>query len=100
LAFGAASFMRKLSYDFTPSRQEKRRAKRRTQTSRGSIRLEGGFASRVCTILNLSDHGARISVEGANKIPDVFTLIIAKNLQGRSARVKWRRGKEIGAEFV
>ena len=92
--------MRKLNSDFVPRRQEKRRSKRRTQTSKGFIRLEGGFASRICTILDLSDSGARISVEGVSKIPLSFTLMVSKDLQGRSARVKWRRGTEIGIEFV
>jgi hypothetical protein len=68
------SFMRKLNYDFVPRRQEKRRAKRRTRTSKGFIRLEGGFASRICIILDLSDSGARISVEGVSKIPPFLYL--------------------------
>jgi hypothetical protein len=35
----------------------------------------------------------------ADSLPDTFTLILSKNSNGRLARVKWRRGTEVGAEF-
>jgi hypothetical protein len=51
-------------------------------------------------VLDLSDTGVRISVDGAANIPTEFALFLSKKSQGRRARVKWRRGNQIGAEFI
>jgi len=62
------------------------------------IRLEGSL-TRPCQVLDLSRTGVRLRVKNADRLPNTFTLILSKNGSGRSARVKWRRGTEIGAEF-
>jgi hypothetical protein len=63
------------------------------------IRLEGSL-TRPCQVLDLSRTGVRLRVKNADGLPNTFTLILSKNGSGRSARVKWRRGTEIGAEFL
>ncbi len=83
----------------TSGRRDKRQTKRKPIGAAAYIRL-GGFAARPCTVLDLSDTGVRISVDSAAGIPAEFTLLLSKNSQGRRARVKWRRGNQIGAEFI
>ncbi len=86
-------------YNAISARKDKRQTKRRTIGATAYIRLDG-FATRPCTVLDLSDTGVRISIESAARIPARFTLLLSKNTQGRSAFVKWRRGNQIGAEFL
>jgi hypothetical protein len=86
-------------YDAISARKDKRRTKRRTIGAMAYIRL-GGFATRPCTVLDLSNTGVRISIESATSIPARFTLLLSKSNQGRTACVKWRRGNQIGAEFI
>ena len=80
-------------------RRDKRQTKRKPIGAAAYIRL-GSFAARPCTVLDLSDTGVRISVDSAAGIPAEFTLLLSKNSQGRRARVKWRRGNQIGAQFI
>ncbi|HXY03548.1 MAG TPA: PilZ domain-containing protein [Terriglobales bacterium] len=58
-----------------------------------------GSLFRQCQILDLSRTGVRLAVTNAESLPNTFTLILSKNGSGRPARVKWRRGNEVGAEF-
>jgi PilZ domain len=62
------------------------------------IQLEGSLI-RQCQILDLSRTGVRLAVTNAHSLSNTFTLILSKNSSGRPARVKWRRGNEVGAEF-
>jgi hypothetical protein len=61
----------------------------------------GGMQSiRECTVINLSDSGARLFVEDGD-IPDNFSLlIIAENTTRHECKVVWRLGGELGVEFV
>jgi hypothetical protein len=86
-------------YDVVPARKNQRQTRRNAISAATFIRI-GGFATRPCTVIDLSDTGVRISVEGAAGIPVEFTLFLSKNSRGRSARAKWRRGNQIGAKFI
>lgn len=56
---------------------------------------------RPCTMVDLSDTGVQIIIHAAETIPGVFTLLTSRDAgSGRRARVKWRRGSRIGAEFI
>jgi hypothetical protein len=94
-----AAFGKKPNYDLTSSRKDKRQTKRKPIGAAAYIRL-GSFAARPCTVLDLSGTGVRISVDSAASIPVEFALLLSKNSQARRARVKWRRGNQIGAEFI
>jgi hypothetical protein len=91
---------KKPGYGRIKGRRDNRRSARRLTRAQATIRLGGSFASRPCTVLDLSETGVCISVAGVEKIPDAFTLLLSQGSRGRSARVKWRRGNQIGAEFV
>ena len=80
----------------------KRKAERRKSGANAWIRLDGGgFAMRPCNMVDLSDTGVQITVHAAEAVPGVFTLLLSRDASfGRRARVKWRRGSQIGAEFI
>ena len=63
-----------------------------------SIRPEGPLSGE-CQILDLSRTGVRLTVMNTESFPDTFVLILSTNRTGRPARVIWRRGSELGAEF-
>ena len=80
--------------------KENRRAapRHRGDNNNAWIRLEGSLVRR-CQVVDLSRTGVRLTVMNADSLPNTFTLILSKNTTGRPARVKWRRGNEVGAEF-
>jgi hypothetical protein len=56
---------------------------------------------RPCNVVDVSDTGVQISMAAAETVPGVFTFLTSRDAGlGRSARVKWRRGSQIGAEFI
>ena len=64
------------------------------------IRAEAGTRSRDCLIVDISDHGARVRVDGFD-VPEKFVLILsgAGAVEERACEVVWRMGDEIGAKF-
>lgn len=50
-------------------------SKRRALKTNGWIKLEGGFATRPCLIVDMSDTGARIEVSSQESVPDKFTIV-------------------------
>jgi hypothetical protein len=98
-----SSFGRTQAYKLSSTRKpkEQRRASRREVGAKAWIRLDGGFAVRPCNVVDLSDTGVQITISAAETIPGMFTFLIARDAGvGRRARVKWRRGSQIGAEFI
>jgi hypothetical protein len=81
-------------------RTDRRQATRRSLNAVGWIRLDGGFASRECKILDVSNTSVRLSLPFAEKIPATFTLLFSKGSPGRRVRTTWRRTNEIGARFI
>jgi hypothetical protein len=79
--------------------KENRRAapRHRYDGNNTRIGLEGSL-TRQCQVLDLSRTGVRLRVTNAHSLPNTFTLIL--NGSGRPACLKWRRGNEIGAEFL
>jgi hypothetical protein len=88
-------------YNVHPTRRDQRRAGRKATRTQAYIRLGDSFAARTCTVLDLSDTGVRIALDcSASTIPDTFSLLLSRNAKGRPARVRWRRGTQIGAQFL
>lgn len=81
--------------------RDQRKAGRWKSGERAWIRLDGGFAVRPCRVIDLSDTGVQISVSAALVVSNTFTFLVSRDAgTGRRARVKWRSGSRIGAEFV
>ena len=81
-------------------RNDRRQTPRRIVNAPAWIRLDGGFATRECKIVDVSSAGVRLSLPFAAKIPATFTLLFSKRAQGHRVRTVWRRANEIGATFI
>jgi hypothetical protein len=82
------------------SRREQRKAKRTPRRQAAWIVLEGG-AQVACVLWDISDAGARIAAARAAALPDVFGLFLSKDGKSRRfCRVAWRRGGQLGVQFV
>jgi len=69
--------------------------------SKAWIRFDDGFSIRECRLVDMSGGGIRILVNAPTDVAPLFSLLLTRDASpGRRCRVKWRRGKEIGAEFV
>jgi hypothetical protein len=81
------------------SHREKRR-RRRVRTRRAAWIDVGGDAKPVrCVLWDVSESGARLAPAQADKLPDIFTLILDKTTAHR-CRVVWRKGPLVGVRFL
>jgi hypothetical protein len=55
-------------------------------------------AEHRCDILDVSERGARIAISDV-LTTDCFDLIVGRSGPARAARVRWRRGNEVGVQF-
>jgi hypothetical protein len=80
----------------------KKRDVRRSVQQAGWITLEGGFAARQCTVLDLSTTGAKIVVDDPGSVTtSKIRLAFARDARtGRDCEVVWRRGKTLGVRFL
>ena len=63
--------------------------------------LDGGFAKRNCTILDLSASGARLQMQDASPIPGTMSLAFSRDVRKLTrCRLVWRKGSIIGVEFL
>jgi hypothetical protein len=81
--------------------------RRTTRSTRKSVQqpawliFEGSFAARPCTVLDLSDSGARIVASDPGSIPAKLRLAFSRDVhRGRPCEVVWQRGKTFGVRFV
>jgi hypothetical protein len=78
-----------------------KRETRKSVRQSGWITLDGGFAARPCTVLDLSSAGAKITVDDPNAVTAKVRLALSRDTRtGRPCQVVWRRGKTIGIKFV
>ena len=78
----------------------KREARKSVHQS-GWITLDGGFAARPCTVLDLSSAGAKVTIDDPQVVPAKVRLAFSRDARtGRSCEVVWRRGKTLGVKFI
>jgi hypothetical protein len=78
----------------------KREARKSVRQS-GWITLDGGFAARPCTVLDLSSAGAKISIDDPQAVTAKVRLAFSRDARtGRTCQVVWHRGKTLGIKFV
>jgi hypothetical protein len=79
----------------------RRRSSRRYNYRAAKIQLGGDTVAHNCLVINISDGGVRLDVEGLD-VPDEFVLLHANDgiVQKSMCKVAWRFGNEIGAKFV
>jgi PilZ domain len=82
------------------AKQHKKRATRKSVQQSAWIVLEGGFAARPCTVIDLSDSGAKIRVDDPSSVNSKLRLSFSRDgRKGRSCEVAWRRGNTLGLKF-
>jgi hypothetical protein len=53
-----------------------------------------------CTMIDVSEGGARLAVEQPSQIPEFFTLVLSRGARThRRCQVRWRSATEIGVQF-
>ena len=74
---------------------------RKSVRQSGWVTLDGGFAARPCTVLDLSSAGAKISIDDPLVVTARVRLALSRDARaGRSCHVVWRRGKTVGVKFA
>jgi hypothetical protein len=78
-----------------------KRETRKSVSQSGWITLDGGFAARPCTVLDLSSTGAKITIDDPNAVTAKARLAFSRDARmGRTCQVVWRRGKTLGIKFI
>jgi hypothetical protein len=78
-----------------------KRETRKSVRQSGWITLDGGFAARLCTVLDLSSAGAKITIDDPNAVTAKVRLAFSRDARtGRTCQVVWRRGKTLGIKFI
>jgi hypothetical protein len=62
--------------------------------------VDGGFAARQCTVIDISEGGARLRVEDPQFVTPQFQLKFDRTSRGRPCKVAWKKGDVIGVKFV
>jgi PilZ domain len=81
-------------------KRENRKARHTTKHD-AWVTLDGGFAKRNCTILDLSSGGARIQLSDPGVTESNVNLAFSKDVRKATrCRVVWRKGSIVGVEFL
>lgn len=65
----------------------------------GKIFFNGGRSTIDCQIRNISETGAKLSVESTIDVPDRFDIKFDQGGEVRSCQVAWRSLTDIGVRF-
>jgi hypothetical protein len=77
-----------------------RRVAPRRRVMKGAKITFGDFIYvRDCSVRDISETGARISVVGASEIPKEFYLVLMTERSMRKVHVAWRKGDTLGIIF-
>ena len=76
------------------------RSEPRRRVVKGTKIAYGDFVFvQDCTVRDISNRGARISVSAAMELPQEFFLVFTTERILRKSRVKWRKTNEVGVVF-
>jgi hypothetical protein len=79
---------------------DRRRSKRLKSFLQGLVYIDKRRGAMSCVIRDLSEKGARMILSETVAIPEVVSLHIPQKDETFRARVKWRRGDEVGLSFA
>jgi hypothetical protein len=80
---------------------ENRRDARRWMHREAHVTYKGREQPIHCVIHDMSDGGARISLEaGPGALPRAFTLVLLKDCLQRNCSVVWTNGRFFGVKFI
>jgi PilZ domain len=60
----------------------------------------GDGALHDCTVLDVSENGARIMIAKPAKLPDELHLVLSGNGTRRRCRLAWRSDEEAGLQYL
>lgn len=69
------------------------------QNKIGVIKFGAAGYQRPCAVVDLSSHGAGITIASAFGVPKVFQLTISGEKEARQCRVIWQQGRTLGVSF-
>ena len=79
--------------------RKSRPARRRTNQP-AWMTVDGSFAARQCTVIDVSEGGACLRVEDQQFVSPRFLLKFDRRSPGRVCKVTWKKGDRIGVKFV
>ena len=81
-------------------KKQNRKTRHKTNNS-AWMTLDGGFAKRACTVLDISATGARIRVQDQAAIGSRMSIAFYNDVhKATRCRMVWRKGSEMGVEFL
>lgn len=84
-----------------PGRRANRRVGERARVNkRGKLVLPHLNATIDCIVLDVSTTGARLRINSSLVPPEEFELMLPHQAHRRQVKVRWRRQKELGVEFM
>lgn len=82
-----------------PSFIDQRRSPREHVRFPAWIDIGNGAALRDCTVLDVSEDGARIALAAPRELPAEFHLVLSRNGTRRRCRLVWRSHDEAGLSY-
>ncbi len=82
------------------ARARKTRGARKSVQQPGWLVFEGSFAARPCTVIDLSDRGAKVEAGDLARSGQACLALSRDVRTGRPCEVVWQRGKTFGVKFV
>jgi hypothetical protein len=80
--------------------RDRRSSTRQKSFLQGRIYYNNRRSSVDCLVRDISGTGAKLVFSSAVTIPDVVEVYLSNKEEVRRARVQWRRGEEVGIDFI
>jgi hypothetical protein len=80
--------------------KDQRQSPRRKVQFPAWIDIGNDTAPRNCTVVDVSDGGARVMVEASSDLPKEFYLVLTKSGTRRRCRLVWSSEQEIGVFYL
>lgn len=79
---------------------KQKRTERRLKQDFGALILLDGFARRACKVVDMSEGGARLAIDGKTVLPKTFNVVFTPNASGKACQLVWQNGRTVGIKFV
>jgi hypothetical protein len=79
---------------------EQRRSVREYVRFPAWIDTGNGAELRDCTVLDVSEDGARIAIAAPSELPEEFFLVLSRSGAKRRCRLVWRSREEAGLSYL
>lgn len=81
--------------------QRRKSARRQINIAAAILSESGGPVICQCTMIDISQGGAKLMLEDATPVPDTFLLVLSRGARTqRTCTVRWRGPGAIGVEFA